>query len=409
MTSEVTAHSPETAGTVAAPVATAVFVGDDPAVVQTMRDAAQRRSGVWDVHFANSSEAAAAIVGELSSVDVLVANARVAGAPVADVLSMVRERSPHTARIILSAQSDRDAVLHLIGAAHQYLSVPVDVELLDEVIEHIRCAVGNELRDPVKTLIGQVDQLPSPPALFQRLSAMLASDNWSLVDVAGEIAQDVALTGEILKLANSSFFGTAERVTSIERAIAMVGMDLIRFAVLGSKLFQPNESLELWLDVDRLDQRSKAIAHATRALALRERLPADETAVAYLTGMVSEIGLLVMARIPDISPSIAQPVNVGTYPGAERAIFGGDRFEVGAHLLRLWGFHDTVIDAVGHLSDNSAPCNTLQWHLLAARRLVLDRGFDPHDLASPIGSRPDVDEALDHLHEQIESRNLEQA
>ena len=27
--------------------------------------------------------------------------------------------------------------------------------------------------------------------------------------------------------------------------------------------------------------------------------------------MVSEIGLLVMARIPDISPSIAQPVNVG--------------------------------------------------------------------------------------------------
>ena len=55
--------------------------------------------------------------------------------------------------------------------------------------------------------------------------------------VAIEIAQDVALTGEILKLANSSFFGTTERVTSISRAISLVGADLIRFVVLGKKLF----------------------------------------------------------------------------------------------------------------------------------------------------------------------------
>ncbi len=406
MVSGTPVDGPATAAGPPGNVATVVFIGDDPGLVETMRSAAQRRGDAWEVHFAGSGDAGIALVRELPTVDVLVAHVSAAGSPIEEIVSRVRQRSPHTARILLSAPSDRELVVRMVGAAHRYLSLPVDIDVVDEVIEHVRGGDADDLRDPVKALIGQVDRLPSPPAVFQRLSALLAADDWSIGDVANEVANDVGSTGEILKLVNSSFFGTNERVTSIERAISMLGIDLVRFAVLGNTLYRSTRELQTWLDLDRLDRRSKAVAHGARAMAIRERAPSDESAVAYLTGLVSEIGLLVMARTPDISPSIAQPVNVGTYLGAERAIFGGDRFEVGSRLLRLWGFDERVIAAVGHLAGGGPPRDALQWQVVAARRLVMDGDFDPHDLASPAGSRPEVDEALDHLSEELRSTDL---
>lgn len=383
--------------------ATVVFVGDDPGIVQSMRDAAHPWHGAWDVHFVESGEAALTLFGQLPTVDVLAAHVHASGLPIVELLNKVRQSSPHTARVVLSGQSDRESVLGLIGVAHQFMAVPVDIELLTGLIEHIRSATSTKLRDPVRTLVGQVDRLPSPPAIFQRLAEIMASEDWSIDDLANEMAQDLALTGEILKLVNSSFYGAADRVTSVNRAITLVGVDLIRYVVLGTKIFQSKDGLETWIDLDRLAHRSKAVALGARALAIRDRASSDASAVAYLAGLVSEIGLLVLGRVPDVSPSIAYPVNVSAYLGAERAMFGGDRFEVGAHLLTLWGFDSSVIDAVRQLSSGEIPRpGELSYYLVASRRLVVEQGFDPHELASRLGTKPDLDDALERLDQEAD-------
>jgi HD-like signal output (HDOD) protein len=390
--------------------ATVVFVGDDPGVFRSIRDAAHRWDGAWDVHFVESAQAALELFGEHPSIDVLAAHVRSTGPSLADLLNKVRERSPHTARVVVSGQSDREFVLGLIGLAHQFVSLPLDVERFTDLIEHVRSAASNTLRDPVRTLLGQVDRLPSPPAMFQRLAEIMASDDWSVDDLANEIAQDVALTGEILKLVNSSFYGSANRVTSMNRAITLVGVDLIRFVVLGNKMFQSNDGLENWIDLDRLAHRSKAVALGARALAIRDRASSETSAVAYLAGLVSEIGLLVLGRIPDICASIAYPVNVATYLGAERAMFGGDRFEVGAHLLTLWGFDASVVDAIRQLSSDETPRGGgLPWYLVASRRLVVEQGFDPHELASRVGTKRDIDDALRRLHDEADRISMTHA
>ncbi|MDJ0767709.1 MAG: HDOD domain-containing protein [Ilumatobacter sp.] len=378
--------------------ATVVFVGSDPAVVEPMRAAMTRRQDVWDVHVVETGQAALALFDELPRVDVVATHVDVSALPVADLLDEVRRISPHTARVVLSGRSDRGVVLGLIGVAHQFVSVPVDIEVLVDLIDHVRSAASTTLRDPVRTLVGRVDHLPSPPAMFVRLGEMILAEDCSADLLANEIAQDVALTGEVLRLVNSSLYGMAERVTSVSRAITLVGLDLIRFVVLGNRLFQPDEDVDTWVDLDRLAGRSRAVALGARALAIRDRASSETSAVAYLTGVVSEIGLLVLGRVPDIAPSIAQPVNVSTYLGAERAIFGGDRFEVGAHLLTLWGFEQPVVDAVRQLSSDETPrAGGLPWYVAASRRLVVEQGFDPHDLASRAGSRHDLDDAIDEL------------
>lgn len=252
-----------------------------------------------------------------------------------------------------------------------------------------------DLRDPVRALIDQTDRLPSPPALFQQLIEMLESDRWTTESVANMLGTDVALTTEILRAVNSAAFGQFSTVNSVSRAVSLLGIDLIRTLVLGNKLFLPDDQLESWLDLEQLDRRCKSVASGAHALALRDNASSAVASTAYLTGMVNEVGLLVMARVPDIGATMATPLNTQTYPDVERALFGGDRFEVGGQLLRLWEFHPDVVEAIVQLnSPDVAETDDLPWYLYAARRLVLDEGFNPLDLAPPPGTIPEVDNAL---------------
>jgi HD-like signal output (HDOD) protein/CheY-like chemotaxis protein len=374
---------------------TIVFVDDEDKVLQALRRATRRWRDSWDTHFALGGVEALALFDELDRVDMVITDMRMPNMDGAELLTLVRERSPHTARIILSGQSDREAVLRAVGPAHQYLSKPVDIDELAQVVADVRSSSLTGLFDPVRALIGQADRLPSPPHLFQQLVAELESDGWTIDSVAEILSTDVALTAEMLKLVNSAFFGYFGEVNSVNRAVSLLGVDLVRTIVLGSKLFLADDRLESWLDLEQLDWRSKSVAHGARALASRDGASSETVAAAFLAGMVSEVGLLVMARVVGISASMAAPLNTSTFLDVERSLFGGDRFDVGCHLLRLWGFGANVVDAIVHLKDpDPEHVDGLAWYLFAARRLVLDGGLDPLQLAAPSGSIPEVDEAL---------------
>jgi len=372
-------------------VATIVLVAE-PDLTVTFREMEPARDGRWQVQPAPNAATAMTLLGSLPNVDALVVQSGVGGS-LEEMLEQARRRSPHTARIVLADPADRELALRVDGLIHQHLPRPVDLEQLAELIEHIRSASSVHLRDPIKTLVGQIDRLPTPPTMFQRLTSMLDDPDWSIVALAREISEDVGLTGEMLKLVNSSFYGLSEHVASTERAIALLGIDMTRFVVLSNGVFQRSAGFETWIDLDRLANRSQRVALMARVLAHRDGQSLDAVASAYLVGIVSEIGLLVMARLPDIPPSIAAPVNVSTYLGAERAVFGGDRFEVGAHLLSTWGFDEAVIDAVQRQS-SGGPIETtgLDWYLAAARHLVIDLSMDPAELV--------VDRTVDEVVQQ---------
>ena len=346
----------------------------------------------WEVHHACGPKQALDLIESLGGTDVLITDMDMEAMDGAELLEIVRDRFPATARIVLSGRSSRDALLRAVGPAHQYLSAPVDIDELIHVIEHV---AGASLRDPIRSLVGQADRLPSPPYVFQRLMEMTASDDWTTNGVADLLGQDVALTSAMMKLVNSTFFGFFGEVTSVERAVSLLGVDLVRSIVLGSKLFATDPAIRNWLDLEQLDRRSKAIAHGAHVLATRAGTRSDEAAAAHLAGMVAEVGMLVMARVPDIDDVDAAPLNDTEMPEVERLLFGGDRFEVGGHLLRLWGFPDSIVEAVSTLSASAeTPPTGLARYLRAARQLVMVEGFDESAFALVPGESPEFDHAL---------------
>ncbi len=373
-----------------------VVVESDPHSLRAELDHIKVQRDVWDLHYADGAGAALSLFDQIPHVDAVIAT--IGSLNGGDLLSTIRARFPTTTRIIVSGFADTHELWDSIGAAHHYLTTPIELDELDRVINHIGGGPTAELHDPVRTLLRQTDRLPSPPALFQQIVEMLKTDRWTAASLGELLSGDVALTAEILRLVNSSMFGYSGSVSSVGRAVSLLGVDLIRTLVLGNKLFLPHEDIGSWLDLESLDQRCKAVAAGTYALAIRDNAPREVSGIAYLTGMVNEVGLLVMARVPNVSSKMAAPLNTTVFLDVERAVFGGDRFAVGCHLLQQWGFQTEVIDSIMSVTSPGAHDATgLPWYLFAARQLILNERFTDVDLASPVGENPAVDRALDAL------------
>ncbi|MFK7918007.1 MAG: HDOD domain-containing protein [Ilumatobacter sp.] len=374
---------------------TAVVVSADPMVVISAQAAMRLHAEVWNVLSVDSEERAIDLLNKLERVDIFIVYGDGSGMA-ATVLERVRYFAPHTVRIALSDRANAAVMPQLAAIAHQILPMPLDAEVLGDLVGRMRSVTRSELCDPVRTLVGQAERLPSPPKMFQRLNEMLATDDWRVEDLAAEIETDAALTSELLKLVNSSFYGSGSRVRSVTRAISLIGIKLTRFIVLGNQLFVSSGGFDTWIDLERVATRSNAVARGARALAAREQASDDVVSSAYLSGLVSEIGLLVLARIPDIEPSIAAPVNSSVFLGAERVLFGGDRFEVGAELLALWGFDQDVVDAVARLSsEEPSQPGELAWFLSSARQLIMEHGVDPDELGHPPRWDAEIDVLID--------------
>jgi putative nucleotidyltransferase with HDIG domain len=158
-----------------------------------------------------------------------------------------------------------------------------------------------------------------------------------VTEVARIISRDVAMTANIMKLVNSAFFGARRQVTSVDRAVAFLGLDTLTALVLGHGLFQSggsNATEALWL-------HSLRTAIAARAIALHERLPAPRVDEAFLTGMLHDVGRVVFATRMSETGGTELSSSADTMMQVDK-----HHAEVGAYLLGLWGFPSHIVAAV---------------------------------------------------------------
>lgn len=373
---------------------TVLFVDDDPNVLAAIRRSTRRRTD-WDTHFVDSGVDALALCESVGRVDVLVTDMRMPGMDGAELLKQVRARSPLTARVVLSGQSDHDAVFRAVGPAHQYLAKPTDFDELARVIELVTTPPGRPLDDRALRMVGRADVLQSPPALVEQVVRAMEMPSSNYREIARLVSEDVALTAEVMKLVNSAFFGHYGRVDTVEAAIALLGMDMLRALMLEHDLFGRRHLGAQWLDLTSLARRSRALAQAARGLALRNDCDHATAGQAFLAGMVSEIGLLVMADVPIADPEICSRLGFAWDPELERSVFGGDRYSVGCHLLNLWGFAEPIVEAVALRGTRGVGSEgTVGWYTGAAWRLIHEAGVDALELADPKAVLPGVDRAL---------------
>ncbi len=317
-----------------------VFVDDEAEVLQAMSRSLREMRNEWDMEFAASGAAA---LEELSKApaDVIVSDMRMPGMDGWELLADVKKLHPQTVRLVLSGHADARSIMRAVGTAHQYLAKPCECAALKAAISQtymLRRLLSNE---PLARLVGRVDTLPSAPRAFQEILACLQRPTASVADAAKIIARDAAMTANVIKLVNSAFFGARQPVTTADRAVAYLGLDTLGALVLGHGIFKSGVTSGIaGFSLERLWQHSLDVASAARTVAICEKLPHSKADEAFLGGMLHDVGKVVFATRPAAADA---PIASVEDAAAQMQAHHG---EVGAYLLGLWGFPNSIVEAV---------------------------------------------------------------
>jgi len=368
-----------------------LFVDDDPQLLKSLRRMLWAMQDRWELAFLSTGEEALAAFAE-QPFDVLVTDMRMPGMEGHQLLARIRADYPWTMRVVLSGLSDRTSIMRAVPVAHQFLTKPVTAECLIEVIER-GCGLRDMiLSEELRKLISGIDALPAQPDVHVRLVKALDDESAPVEAIAAIISRDVALTADVLKLVNSSFFGPRMRVSKLEMAVTLLGMDTIRGLVLGLQMLKVFDTKRFPdFSFPKLWEHCLNTAVMARAIAGAENLAPDEQDDSFIAGMLHDLGKFVMAD--KLHPAYRQAVAASrgsntTIDEAERTVLGASHAQAGAYLLGLWGLPDRVLEAVAfHHSPSTLKSGGMNAavavhaaNALEHELVVINRGYAPHSL-----------------------------
>ena len=202
------------------------------------------------------------------------------------------------------------------------------------------------------TLESMVKRTGELPALSQAaLSAIRAteSSDSTAASIAAIIGMDQALSARILKLANSSFYGLARRVSETREAIVILGMPTVRsLCILAATMPLLSKSLKGYeTDAHALTRHALGVAIGAQTIAKRSKCVSPDEA--FTAGLLHNIGKLVLSVwIEDkLNGMVLLATQTGTtFDEIERKVMGYDHCEVGAHLAENWNLPPSVVQSI---------------------------------------------------------------
>lgn len=225
-------------------------------------------------------------------------------------------------------------------------------------------------------------RLPSPKGVALSVMRLSRRDDVTMEKIAEVVQTDPALTGRLIRLANSALHA-GRPVAAVRDAVVRLGLCTVTRVTLGFSLVdQYRDGPCKAFDYERFWSRSLLMALAAREFGARARLRGVEEL--FACGLLADIGSLALATAcPSEYGEVLRRAEQGDAPllHLERQVLQTDHDECTAELLREFGIPETLAEPVYYhrcpaasgFAPGSRPERILQTLALASR--VADLGF----------------------------------
>jgi HD-like signal output (HDOD) protein len=196
--------------------------------------------------------------------------------------------------------------------------------------------------------------------LGPRLMALLCKPTITAREIAALLANEPAVYARVLRVANSPYYGQARAITSIERALLVLGLDAVRGIAAAACLDRTmaRDSAGTPVDMRALVQHSLATAAAAEALA---RIAAPPLAAeAFIAGLLHNLGIAVQVHLD--TPGVRAMIQVRAIDAycdmrtleSERVVVGHE--ECAGVIFEAWQLPAALVAAVRyHHTPMAAP------------------------------------------------------
>ncbi len=200
------------------------------------------------------------------------------------------------------------------------------------------------------TIVRTMGDLPPSPLVATKLLELLNEPDTETRDLVTTLSLDPAVSARILKMANSTVYDQQRKVTTVERAIVILGQNNLRNIALDSSLRNAKRTYGL------LERRlwENSIGSAVGCRLIARASGSYDSEEAYLAGLLHQVGkTLMINRDKALYQEVQRIVDVGDGEliDVERGLYAYSHDLVGAALLDNWNFPEQLIAATHHHHD----------------------------------------------------------
>ncbi len=199
-----------------------------------------------------------------------------------------------------------------------------------------------------ETLVNVSPDISSLPTIFHQINQAVEDPEITFSEIARIISGDPSLSGRLLRLANSSFYGFSSKIETISHAITIIGMGQLRDLVLATTVVRQFKNVPgSIIDMESFWKHSVACGLTARIIAVYKKEFNSERY--YVLGMLHDLGrLLMLLNIPDVvKDSLDSCANdKKLLYKIEKETLDFDHAEVGGELLKKWNLPASLIEPV---------------------------------------------------------------
>jgi HD-like signal output (HDOD) protein len=191
--------------------------------------------------------------------------------------------------------------------------------------------------------------LPPFSPILTRLLATLAEEDVSFAVLGDLIEKDTVVAANVLHLVNSALFARRGSISSIRRAVSLLGTNKLRNAVLGMSIARVWNRVKMppgW-SMSRFNMHSAAVAVLSDLLA--QRVPVEYPEGAFVAGLLHDAGrLLIALALPPEYDRIMEMYAAGgcTLTACEQLMLGFGHPELSAEAIEFWKLPEQIQLAV---------------------------------------------------------------
>jgi putative nucleotidyltransferase with HDIG domain len=193
-----------------------------------------------------------------------------------------------------------------------------------------------------------ISSFPGMPGTAVKLLGLIDDPAMRVSQIEAILRHDPGLTANVLRLANSAYFGIPSKVGSIRQAVILLGLKRLIQMVIAACVSAIMDKSVPGYDLPPGELWRHSIAASVAAEGLVKVLKVEAAEEIFTAALLHDVGKLVLGDfVKDEFKQIETAVSQGIgFEMAEKIVLGTNHAEVGARILTKWLLPPEIVNAV---------------------------------------------------------------
>ena len=205
--------------------------------------------------------------------------------------------------------------------------------------------------DNLKRVSAYISKMPALPVTVSKVMEIANNPNTSPVDLNKVISLDPVLMARVLKLINSAYYGVTNQVTSLVRAIIMLGINTVKNLALSTAVLESFGKKNIFksLNMSGFWLHSLSVGVLSKMIARTRKVDSKKLEEYFIVGLLHDIGKIPLNNT--LTPLFVQAMGEADLKripmhSAELEHIGFDHCTAGVLIGEAWKFGGEIIDTI---------------------------------------------------------------